>query len=190
MITWTEKLNALRAVIANECRARFAKHDKSTAGRPLSVQDIAERVLTQHREAVIGGLEDLVNQFVDQWNDDITVRQRLGVRADFDLNRFVKIPAARGFAETLGVPLSYFLRLPYEKCKQALDACCFIAHLQAEESATDAEAKTRQVEILRPVWDVHPDMTFGQALSELKRQTDETIRGLDTESDTGTERSQ
>jgi hypothetical protein len=45
-------------------------------------------------------------------------------------------------------------------------------------------------EFIRPVMEGHPEMTVEQALSELKRQTDETIRGLDAEGESGSERSE
>jgi len=75
------------------------------------------------------------------------------------------------------------LKLDLEKSKQCLETVCFISRLHVEESTAEAEALDREYELLRPVWDVHPDITFGQAMTELKRQTDETIRGLDAESD-------
>ena len=177
MIAWNEKLNALRAVIATECVARIRKDHK------LNINDVAEWLLGTQRQAVIEGLTDLINQVIDQRNDDLRVKRLLGVSPDFKLEQSERLRGARENAETLGIPLSYLLQLDLEKSKQCLETVCFISRLHVEESTAEAEAAQRQVEILRPVWDVHPDMTFGQAMAELKRKTDETIRELDAESE-------
>jgi hypothetical protein len=60
---WNENLNALRAVIAEECNARMGKQLE------LNVDDIAERLLSHHRQDVIEGLTDLVNQYIEEYDD-------------------------------------------------------------------------------------------------------------------------
>jgi hypothetical protein len=60
--------------------------------------------------------------------------------------------------------------------------------LQPDEQPPTLPAAATKGGVLRPVWDVHPDMTVRQALSELKRRTDETICGLDAEGESGSER--
>jgi hypothetical protein len=61
-----EKLDKLRAVIAAECDRRMTTHHR------LDTADVAEWLLRNNCQAVIGGLADLVCQVIDQWNDDDT----------------------------------------------------------------------------------------------------------------------
>jgi hypothetical protein len=127
---------------------------------------------------VIDGLTDLVSQEMEQWNDDDRVgrvlRAKPELRGDFE-------SAMHQASQTLGVPLWYLLdKLDEEQLQRSLAAADWIHELRIRETIAVRDAMKQAEEFLRPVTDGHPDMTVEQALRELKRQTDKTIRGLDT----------
>jgi hypothetical protein len=127
---WNEKLNQLRTLVATECDARMRKDHQ------LSLVDVAEWLLGHHRQAVLEGLEDLVSQVMEQWDDDHRAKRLLRVRPDLVPEQWeTGIRSMRENAELLGVPLCYLLQLDAEKCQQCLEVVCFIARLRADESA-------------------------------------------------------
>jgi hypothetical protein len=171
MINWEENedLDALRAVIAAECNVRFARdHD-------LGPDEVAKWLVRRRRPAVIAGLTDLVSEVIEQLNDDARVEHVL--RAKPELRQ--REPLMRGASGILGVPLWCLLELDDEKTEACLAAALFIHQLQMEESDATREAMKRVQEFLQPVMEGHLHMTVNEALQELKRQTDETIGGLE-----------
>jgi hypothetical protein len=53
--------------------------------------------------------------------------------------------------------------------------------LETAEANTVADAILAVEEMIQPVTEGHPEITLGETLREIERQTDETIRGLEEE---------
>jgi hypothetical protein len=164
-----EKLKVLRKVIAAECDRRIKK-DHRFAGH-----EVAEWLIRRKRKAVIDGLADLVYQFVDQRNDDISVERVLRAKPE------LRVPerALRGISQALGVPLWFMLeKLDNETNAKCCAAACLVSRLQAEEAIARLDMAIQLDELLAPICEGRPDMTVGEAMRELQRRTDETIHGL------------
>jgi hypothetical protein len=168
-MNYDKKLEALRAVIAAECDDRMARDHK------LTPADVAAWLVRHKRAAVIDGLTDLVCQVMEQWNDDDRVKRVL--RAKPELRE--RESAIRQLSRTLGVPAWYLLEFGDERIVRCCDAAELIHALRIEEKIATRDAMIRAEEFLRPVTDGHPSMTVRDALQEIERQTDETIRGLE-----------
>jgi len=166
---YTERLDALRTVIAGECDRRM------TRDHGLGVDEVARWLLDHQRGAVTEGLTELVGQVMEQLNDDFRVRRVLQANPELE-------PLEDGMREvskTLSVPLWFLLGLDERKQQQCCAAFLLIHQLRADENAATHEACTQAVECLRPVMEGNPGMTVGQAFQEIDRQTDETIRRLE-----------
>lgn len=114
-------------------------------------------------------------QTMEQRNDDKRAERVLRAKPEpqpvEDLLRHV--------SQTLGIPLWYLLGLDDERRSQCCAAVQLIHNLRSEEFTAKVNEWDRFVELLRPVMDGHPSMTAGEALREIQRQTDATIRGLE-----------
>jgi hypothetical protein len=142
----------------------------------LAPDDVAQWLLRRKRSAVIDGLTGIVCQVMEQWNDDDKVGRVLRAKPDLE----PLVPVMRQVSETLGVSLWYLLdKLDDEQSKRCLVVAHFIHKLREAEAVATLEAMKAAEDFLRPVMDGNPNMTVGQAVQELQRQTDKTIRGLE-----------
>src|SRR5215471_10586325 len=130
MIDEHERLDALRALIAAECKARFAKdHD-------LGLAEVAEWLVRRRRPAVIAALTELVDEVIEQLNDDGRAESVLHARPELRERE----PAMRLTSETLGVPLWHLLEVDEETTAGCVLAAELVERLRMEESAAVLEA--------------------------------------------------
>ena len=85
----------------------------------------------------------------------------------------------RMISETLGIGVWYLLTLPGNKIMEASSAAQLAWQLRADETVAIAETLKAENDLIEPICKDHPEMTAGEAMAELKRQTDETLRRLD-----------
>ena len=156
-------------MIAAECDDRRKRDHRINSG------DIAEWLVLHNRAAVIAGLSDLVCQVMEQRNDDKRVERVL--RAKPELQPVEEL--LRQVSQALGVGLWYLLERDDERQQQCCAAAHLIHRLRSEEATASLEAMERFEEFVRPIMDGHPSMTVGEAIQEMQRKTDETIRGLE-----------
>jgi hypothetical protein len=129
------------------------------------------------RNLVVGALEDIVCQTIKQLNDDSRTVRLLESRPDLRPHD----EGMRLVSEVLGVGRCFLHRLEGGELERAFAAAKFILELREGECTASALAIQRLQEFLRPVTNGHPKMTVSEALTEIKRRTDETVRGLEGE---------
>ena len=168
---WNENIEKLKAVALEQCNTRM------NATGTVNTSEIAAWLTRKNRPLVIDALADLVCQTMEQWNDDDRAARELKRRPDLrQLDESI-----RQVSRVLGVGRWYLLTLDGGELAQAYEATQLIHKLRAAEANATLEAMKRAEEFLRPVTDGHPDMTVADALIEIERQTDDTIRGLEAE---------
>jgi hypothetical protein len=165
--TTARKLNDFRELIMAEFARRM--------GDDFSPNEIAEWLINEKREATVEGLEALIVDALDRWNDQCSTHQML--KRNPNLSESVSL--MRTVSETLGVGVWYLLTLPNDKAIEACKAAELAFRLRAAEDFARADALEAECELMEPVWKDHPEMNSGEARAELKRQTDETLRRLD-----------
>jgi hypothetical protein len=165
--TEKRKLNDLQAVITAEIARR------SRTG--FTTGEMAEWLIEKHRETTLSALEALVIAAAAKWNDERRVKGIL--KRNPDMKQIIR--GVRMVSETLGVSAWYLLTLPHEDLAKAYGAMVLAGDLQSAEAQATLNNELAELAQLEPVWKDHPEMTTGEAMVELKKQTDETLRGLD-----------
>jgi hypothetical protein len=171
---WQKRVEVLLAVIGQECNRRMARDHE------FGVHEVAEWLIDQKREQVMNGLVGLIGQAQDRFNDDYRARAILRRRPDLAEPDLAK--AMRQVSRALGVGYWYLLSLEdgdKKKLQQCFAAAQLIYRLQAEEAQAEADAMLAVEEMIEPVVKDNPQLTLDEAMEEMKRRTDQTIRGLE-----------
>jgi hypothetical protein len=150
--TEEQKLKDLRAVITAELGRRM--------GNGFNLNEIAEWLIREKREATVEALEALIGDAVEKWNDDCSVQGIL--KRNPAMSELV--PLMRMVSETLGVGVWYLLTLPDDGALEVCTAANLAWRLRADEDFARAKAFEAENELIEPVWKDHPEMTMGEAM--------------------------
>jgi hypothetical protein len=179
MTDWQKRVEVLLDVIDQECDLRMERDHE------FGANEVAECLIDQKREQVVNGLVGLIGQAQDRFNDDDRARAILRWRPDLAEPDLAK--AMRQVSRALGVGYWYLPSLDEDGGKKKLQQCFaaaqLIYRLRAAEAHAEAEEMIAIEELFEPVMRDNPDLTLGEAMRDMERRTNETIRGLEGKSD-------
>jgi hypothetical protein len=174
-----KRIESLLAVIGEECDRRLARDGE------VRSDEVTKWLIREERKELLKGISGLIGVAMDRSNDAYQARQIIARHPDLAEPQVAQ--AIQQVARTLGVGYWYLCKLDAQGEKQKLrkcfDAAVLIHRLRAEEADAQADAMSTLEELVEPVTKDHPDMTLGEAMDEMKRRTEETIRGLEKSAD-------
>jgi hypothetical protein len=158
-----------------------AEFTKGRKGGGCLKSDIIAWLAENHREETMAALEDLVDQAVDRYNDELRVTDLL------EENPALRDTLAklRNASEETGVGTAYLLPLTRPDTlplvETVLDGVEIIDGVRCAEALMEAESSRAELDRVLPVIEGNPTMTMREAMRKLERRTDETLRELDGE---------